>query len=458
MASGVAKARADHIVISGHDGGTGASPLSSIHGAGTPWELGLSETHQTLVQNGLRDRVYLSVDGKILNGRDVIIAALLGAGEFGFSSAALITQGCIMMRKCHLNTCSVGVATQDKVLRERFDGDPAYLVNYLTFVAEEVRDYMAALGYRTFNEMVGHVERLVPRLPRDHWKSRGLDLSRLLHRPQVAFPTAYHRLREQPHDLEDQPDRLFLDRAGAAFERGEPVEIESEVRNMDRSVGAMLSGEIARRFGPDGLPDGLLDIRLRGTSGQSFGAFLMRGVSLRLEGTANDYVGKGMCGGRIVLRAPANSPYDPAFNVIAGNTCLYGATSGEAFLNGQAGERFAVRNSGATAVVEGVGDHGCEYMTGGCVVVLGEIGRNFGAGMTGGEAFVRGLPHDSKLVNSGDAEISDATDDSERLKALIRRHMEFTGSKLAASILSDWENARFAKVAPAGTLKGKGGS
>lgn len=453
VAAGVAKAHADHILISGHDGGTGASPISSIHYAGTPWEIGLSETHQTLVAEGLRDRVHVAVDGKLMTGRDVVIGALLGAEEFGFATSAMVTQGCIMMRKCHLNTCPVGVATQDPVLRQKFFGKPEYLVNYMFFVAEEVRELMAQLGYRSINEMVGQQKSLTFRRPKDHWKARGIELSRLLQKPKPSFGTGLYKSREQDHGLERQLDQKLIEKAKPALENGSPVVIDIPVTNENRTVGAMLSGEIARRYGEEGLPHDTIRIRLNGYAGQSFGAFLIKGVSMELDGQANDYVGKGMCGGRLIIRTPKSAGYDPAKNILIGNTCLYGATSGELYVNGMAGERFAVRNSGVHAVVEGVGDHGCEYMTGGRVAILGDTGRNFAAGMSGGIAYVWDPDRSfASRVNTGMVDLEQLTDPDEidELLHLITRHREYTGSLRAEFILKTWDQQldNFVKVIP----------
>ena len=481
VAAGVSKARADHVTISGFEGGTGASPLTSLTHAGSPWEIGLAETQQTLVLNGLRGRIAVQVDGGLRTGRDVAIGALLGADEFGFATAPLIAAGCIMMRKCHLNTCPVGVATQDPVLRKRFTGQPEHVINYFFFVAEELRRIMARLGFRRLDEMIGRVDRLDTRRALDHWKARGIDLSRILHQPAARKGVAIRNSERQEHGLDRALDRDLIAAAGPALERGERVAIEREVRNVNRSVGAMLSGEVARRHGHAGLPPDTISIRMKGTAGQSFGAFLARGVSLELSGDGNDYVGKGLSGGRIVVRQPAGVRRDPTRNIIVGNTVLYGAIAGEAYFEGVAGERFAVRNSGAVCVVEGTGDHGCEYMTGGVVVVLGETGRNFAAGMSGGVAYV----HDPKgrfraLCNPAMVELepvgepsgegageagaplaaSPSVDDAgmgdmlrfdaERLRILVERHAAFTGSARAREILADWDAARaqFVKVMP----------
>src|SRR6202789_3317605 len=388
VAAGVAKAHADVILISGYDGGTGASPISSIRHAGVPWELGLSETQQVLVLNDLRSRVRLQVDGKLQNGRDVAIAALLGAEEFGFSTAPLISMGCIMMRKCHLNTCPVGIATQDPELRKKFQGQPEHVINFFFFVAEDLRKIMAELGFRTVNEMVGRVDCLVQREELKHWKAKSIDLSSVLYNPPVPSHVGHRCTEAQDHGLGDALDVKLIEMAHDALQNRAPVSLSMPIRNIHRTVGTMLSGEIARRYGSAGLPEDTISIQFTGCAGQSFGAFLARGVTLTLEGDANDYVGKGLSGGKLVVYPPRRSTFAPEKNILIGNVALYGATSGEAFFNGVAGERFAVRNSGATAVVEGVGDHGCEYMTNGLVVVLGRTGRNFAAGMTGGVAYV----------------------------------------------------------------------
>lgn len=453
VAAGVAKAHADHILISGHDGGTGASPVSSIHYAGTPWELGLSETHQTLVAEGLRDRVVVGTDGKMMNGRDVVVAALMGAEEYGFSTSALITQGCIMMRKCHLNTCPVGIATQDPELRKKFTGQSEHLVTYMEFIAEEVREYMAMLGFRTMNEMIGQVDRLREISPKDHWKARGLELTKLLTRPKPSFNTGLYCSKEQDHGLDKQIDHELIRLSEPALKRKEPVVIEMPVHNTDRTTGTMLSGRIAMEHGEEGLPDDTIDIRMKGYAGQSFGTFLNRGITLRLWGQANDYVGKGLCGGKLIVRLPEGSVMDATKNIIIGNTCLYGATAGEAYFNGLAGERFAVRNSGARAVVEGVGDHGCEYMTGGRVVVLGETGRNFAAGMSGGIAYIWDPDRTfQSRVNPAMVDLESLEDpaDIDEVLHMITRHHEYTGSLRAEHILQSWPDQiqDFVKVIP----------
>ncbi|MGH8552274.1 MAG: glutamate synthase-related protein, partial [Methylococcales bacterium] len=388
VAAGVSKAHADHVTIAGYDGGTGASPITSIKHAGLPWEVGLAETQQTLTLNNLRGRVAVQTDGGLRTGRDVVIAALIGADEFGFATAPLIVTGCLMMRKCHLNTCPVGVATQDPQLRKRFTGKPEHVVNYFFFVAEEVRELMAKLGFRTVREMVGQSQRLDLRKAISHWKAKGIDLSRILYKPRLAPDVAVYNCERQEHSLERALDKKIIEQARPALEHGRPVRIATEVLNTNRSFGAMLAGEVAKRYGHPGLPEDTISIVAKGTAGQSFGAFLSAGISIELQGEGNDYVGKGLSGGRLVIYPPLECPIVAEDNIIVGNTVLYGAISGECYFRGFAGERFAVRNSGAIAVVEGVGDHGCEYMTGGVVVVLGPSGRNFAAGMSGGIAYV----------------------------------------------------------------------
>ena len=452
VAAGVVKAGADEVLISGHDGGTGASPLSSIKHAGTPWELGLAETQQTLVLNGLRDRVHLQVDGQLRTGRDVVVAALLGAERFGFGTAALVSLGCVLLRKCHLGLCPAGIGTQDPRLRQRFQGRPEHVQRFLLFVAEEARRIMAGLGFRTFDEMVGRVERLRVRRGLEG-KAGRLDLSALLVCPDPSGEAPRRFRRPPPDALRGHLDRRLLAEAAPALERGEPVRFKGEIRNTHRTVGALLSHHVYRKAGVRGLPDGTLEITLRGSAGQSFGAFLAPGVTLRLVGEANDYVGKGLSGGRIVLQVPPGSRFPPHENVIAGNAVLYGATAGEAFLNGLAGERFAVRNSGALAVVEGVGDHGCEYMTGGVVVVLGPTGRNFAAGMSGGIAYVFDEQHlFDTLCNLDTVDLESVwqEEDRSRLRDLIERHVRWTGSTRGREILDDWHHriGRFIKVMP----------
>ncbi|PYP78590.1 MAG: glutamate synthase large subunit [Gemmatimonadetes bacterium] len=453
IAAGVAKARADIILISGDSGGTGASPLSSIKHAGVPWELGLAETQQALVQNDLRGRVRLQTDGQLKTGRDVVIAAALGAEEFGFATAPLIVEGCIMMRKCHLNTCPVGVATQDPVLRAKFTGQPEHVINYFFFVAEETRRIMAKLGVRTIDELVGRVDLLKQRDMSDHWKACTLDLKALLHRPKVAPTVATHQVTTQHHPIEHVLDRKLIEVSEPALERKRAVRAAFQIRNENRTVGAMLSGELVKRFGKDGLPDGTIRFNFTGSAGQSFGAWLAKGVSLTLEGEANDYMGKGLSGGRIVVYPPKVSRFDPAEAILVGNVALYGATSGDVYLNGVAGERFAVRNSGATAVVEGVGDHGCEYMTGGVVVVLGKTGRNFAAGMSGGVAFALNLDQKfERRCNTSMVALEAVEEESDiaLLKKLISRHARYTGSARARRVLANWDAMlpKFVRVMP----------
>jgi len=481
VAAGVAKARADHVTIAGFEGGTGASPLTSIKHAGSPWEIGLAETHQTLVRERLRSRIVVQVDGGFRTGRDVVIGALLGADEFGFATAPLIAAGCIMMRKCHLNTCPVGVATQDPVLRKRFTGQPEHVINYFFFVAEEVRGIMAALGYRTFNEMIGQTQMLDQSKLVAHWKAKGLDFSKLFVRQKELPGQKIYHSQGQNHHLEAVLDRRLIEQSQAALDRGAPVRIEMAINNTDRSAGAMLSGTVAKIYGHAGLPHDTIHVGFKGTAGQAFGAWLARGITFDLEGEGNDYVGKGLSGGRIIVKPPRNSGIVPEESIIVGNTVMYGAIEGECYFRGIAGERFAVRNSGAVAVVEGAGDHCCEYMTGGIVVVLGKTGRNFAAGMSGGVAYVLDEAGDfEKLCNmamvqlepvlseeminanayhqSGDLEAHGRVDvfkdllesDVERLHILITRHAKLTGSRRAADILADWKSwlPKFRKVMP----------
>jgi glutamate synthase domain-containing protein 2/glutamate synthase domain-containing protein 3 len=454
VAAGVAKAHADVILISGYDGGTGASPISSIRHAGVPWELGLSETQQVLVMNDLRSRVRLQVDGKLQTGRDVAVAALLGAEEFGFATTPLIAMGCIMMRKCHLNTCPVGVATQDPELRKKFQGQPEHVINFLFYVAEDLRRVMAELGFRKLDEMIGRVDCLAQRQDVEHWKAKGIDLSSVLYNPPMPSHVGRRCTQAQDHGLDDALDGKLIEQASEAIENLTPVSLSLPIRNVHRTIGAMLSGEIARRHGSAGLPDDTIRIQFHGCAGQSFGAFLAKGVTLTLEGEANDYVGKGLSGGTLIIYPPRNSRFVPEENILVGNVCLYGATSGEVYFNGMAGERFAVRNSGATAVVEGVGDHGCEYMTRGMVVVLGKTGRNFAAGMTGGIAYVMDQTGEFAAVccNRTDVDLEPATEpkDVETLHRMITRHAEVTGSPQAKWILKHWEATlpKFIKVFP----------
>jgi len=454
IAAGVTKAKTDHLVISGHDGGTGASPLTSIKHAGLPWELGVAETHQTLVMNNLRSRVVLQTDGQLKTGRDISVAALLGAEEYGFATAPLITLGCIMMRKCHLNTCPVGIATQDPELRKKFKGKPEHVVNYLFMVAEEMREIMASLGMRTVNEMIGRVDLLDADQALDHWKAKGLDLSAMLEPAKVVFEgTEFYKTMEQDHGLDKALDNALIRMAEPALERGEKVQIEHEIINTNRVVGTMLSNEVAKRYQEAMLPDDTINIKLHGSAGQSLGAWLAKGITLTVEGDANDFVGKGLSGGKIIVYPPKESTFNAEDNVIAGNVILYGATTGEAYIRGIVAERFAVRNSGASAVVEGIGDHGCEYMTGGRVVVLGKTGRNFGAGMSGGIAYVLDRDGDfRKQCNTETFELEavSAAEDLLELKTLISNHYEYTESPVAKAVLDDWENmlSQFVKVMP----------
>jgi glutamate synthase (NADPH/NADH) large chain len=453
VAAGVAKAKSDVVLISGHDGGTGAAPLTSLKHAGAPWELGLAETQQTLVKNGLRDRIVVQCDGQLKTGRDVVIAALLGAEEFGFASAPLVVSGCIMMRVCHLDTCPVGIATQNPVLRQRFAGKPEFVVNFFEFLAEEVREQLAALGFRSIAEAVGHAEMLDMQAAVDHWKAAGLDLSPILAVAENPFSDQdLYCTKTQDHGLEFALDQKLIRKAEPALERKEKVCITLPIRNTNRTVGTMLGYEVTRRYGGKGLPDGTIDIHLKGSAGQSFGAFVPAGITLRLEGDANDYFGKGLSGGRLVVHPDRKANFDASKSIVAGNVALYGATSGEAFIRGVVGERFCVRNSGATAVVEGVGDHGCEYMTGGRVIVLGPTGRNFAAGMSGGIAYVFDAEEKfASLVNYEMVDL-DAIDADELtwLCQTIERHAELTGSLIAKALLADWDvSARhFVKIMP----------
>ncbi len=482
VAAGVAKARADHVTISGMEGGTGASPLTSIKHCGSPWEMGLAETHQTLLRNKLRSRIAVQVDGGLRTGRDVIVGALLGADEFGFATAPLVAAGCIMMRKCHLNTCPVGVATQDPVLRKRFVGQPEHVINYFFFVAEEVREIMAELGFRTFEEMVGKIDVLDRKQAVEHWKAKGLDFSKLFHDPDMGPDVGIRHTETQEHHLESILDRTLIEKAQLALENREPVRIEMPIHNYNRSTGAMLSGEVAKRYGHAGLDEDTIHIKFTGITGQAFGAWVARGVTLEVEGEANDYVGKGLSGGKLIVYPPAAADQIvPENSIIVGNTVLYGAIEGECYFRGVAGERFGVRNSGALAVVEGCGDHGCEYMTGGVIAVLGQTGRNFAAGMSGGIAYVldeegnfakrcnlamvelEPVPEEDDLMESehhhgGDIEHHGRVDvssdmtrfDDERLHQMITNHKNYTGSTRAAQILDNWDDYRpkFVKVMP----------
>jgi len=452
VAAGVAKAKSDVVLISGHDGGTGASPLTSIKHAGIPWELGLAETQQTLVLNNLRDRIIVQTDGQMKTGRDVVIAALLGAEEMGFATAPLVVMGCIMMRVCHLDTCPVGIATQNPKLREKFTGRAEHVVNFFRFIAEEVREYMAQMGFRKFEEMIGRSDLLDMKRAIDHWKAQGLDLSAIFYKPEVPADWATRCVTTQDHGLDKALDNQIIELARPALERGEKVELELPIKNVNRTVGTMLGSEISRRYGLDGLPDDTITIRFKGSAGQSFGAFVPRGVTMWLEGDANDYFGKGLSGGKIIVYPPRESTFVPEENILIGNVALYGATSGSMFVRGVAGERFCVRNSGALAVVEGTGDHGCEYMTGGRVVVIGRTGRNFAAGMSGGIAYV--LDEDGDFPIRCNKEMVDLEamdeEDAELVRGLLERHREYTGSTVAERLLSQWPGItdKFVKVFP----------
>jgi glutamate synthase domain-containing protein 2/glutamate synthase domain-containing protein 3 len=453
VAAGVAKAKAGMVLISGHDGGTGASPLTSIKHAGLPWELGLAETQQTLLTNRLRDRIRVQVDGQLKTGRDLAIAALMGAEEFGFGTTVLVCLGCVMMRKCHLNTCPVGVATQDPELRAKFMGRADYVERFLRFIATEMREYMAEMGFRTVDEMVGRVDRLEVQPALEHFKAKGLDFSSLLTPPDVAEGTPLRCVNPQAHDLSQTIDNELIEKAEPALADKKPVTIAMPIKNVNRTVGARLSGELTKRHGAEGLPPDTITLNFTGSAGQSLGAFLAPGIAMRIEGDANDYLGKAMSGGTIVVVPPADAGFAPHEQIIVGNTLLYGATGGEVFLRGVAGERFAVRNSGACAVVEGVGDHGCEYMTGGTVVVLGETGTNFAAGMSGGVAFVYDETQlfDTRCnLDMVDLELVSTDEDEKTLRTTIERHAELTGSDRARGILDDWETnlPMFVKVMP----------
>ncbi|MBV9848716.1 MAG: glutamate synthase subunit alpha, partial [Armatimonadetes bacterium] len=454
IAAGVAKAKADVVLISGHDGGTGASPQTSIKHAGIPWELGLAETHQTLLLNDLRSRIVVETDGQLKTGRDVVIAALLGAEEFGFATAPLVSLGCIMMRVCHLNTCPVGVATQNPELRKNFTGDPAHAVNFMRFIAEEAREIMASLGFRSIEEMVGRTDVLESTRAVDHWKTKGLDLSAILYQPDVPETVGRHQQIPQDHGLAQALDiTTLLPLCAPALERGEPVRETLPIRNINRVTGTILGSEVTRRYGAAGLPEDTIRLTFRGSAGQSFGAFLPPGITLALEGDANDYVGKGLSGGKLIVSPPAGSTFVPSENIIIGNVALYGATGGEAYFGGVAGERFCVRNSGAIAVAEGVGDHGCEYMTGGRAVILGQTGRNFAAGMSGGIAYVLDVDGDfPRRCNTqmADLEALDDLSEREEVRQMIRRHAEYTGSRRALDVLERWDEvaAKFVKVLP----------
>lgn len=454
VAAGVSKAKADVVLISGHDGGTGASPLTSLKHAGGPWELGLAETQQTLLLNGLRDRIVVQTDGQLKTGRDVVIAALLGADEYGFATAPLVVSGCIMMRVCHLDTCPVGVATQNKALREKYSGKAEYVVNFFQFIAEEVREHLAALGFRSLDEAIGHAEMLDTRKAVDHWKADGLDLSPIFYVPEIVGDAPRHCTTTQDHALDKALDVELIALSEDALERGEPVRAQLEIRNVNRTVGTMLGHEVTKRYRGEGLPENTIDLTFLGSAGQSFGAFVPRGITLRLEGDGNDYVGKGLSGGRVIVRPPREAQFTPEAQIVAGNVIGFGATSGEIFLRGRVGERFCVRNSGVHAVAEGVGDHACEYMTGGRVVILGPTGRNVAAGMSGGTAYVLDL--DASLVNPEMVELRpvdgpDVTDEARAaLHDLVRKHHQETGSTVAEQLLGDWERAlgRFTEIMP----------
>ena len=452
VAAGVSKAHADVVLISGHDGGTGASPQTSIKHAGAPWELGLAETQQTLLLNDLRDRIVVQTDGQLKTGRDVMIAALLGAEEFGFATAPLVVMGCVMMRVCHLDTCPVGVATQNPELRAKFSGEPEFVENFFEYIAEEVRELLAELGFQTLDEAIGQVEMLDTTEAVDHWKAEGLDLSPILHLPEIAREARRHQWKEQDHGLELALDQTLIQLAEGALQDGRPVTIDTPIRNVNRTVGTLLGHEVTKAYGGEGLPDDTIVVNLTGSAGNSLGAFVPAGITLRLEGDANDYVGKGLSGGRIIVRPPREAPFVAEENVIAGNVIGYGATGGEMFLRGVVGERFCVRNSGATVVAEGVGDHACEYMTGGRAVVLGPTGRNFAAGMSGGIAFV--YDPDGMLPQRTNHEMValEALDDDDLtwLHERVQLHGRETDSAVAGRLLADWDAAAasFVKVMP----------
>ena len=453
IAAGVAKGHADVVLISGHDGGTGASPQTSIKHAGLPWELGLAETHQTLVLNNLRSRIAVETDGQLKTGRDVVVAALLGAEEFGFATAALVSLGCIMMRVCHLDTCPVGVATQNPALRKKFMGDPTHAVNFMQFVAQEIREYMAQLGFRTMNDMIGRTDKIEARKAIDHWKAKGLDYTDILHQPQVGPEIGRYCQIGQNHGLERSLDKqTLIDLARPALERQEKVSATLPIQNVNRVAGTILGSEVTRRYGREGLPEDTIHFHFQGSAGQSFGAFVPPGMTLELEGDANDYFAKGLSGGKVILYPPTGSTFTAEENIIVGNVAFYGATNGEAYIRGMAGERFCVRNSGVRAVIEGVGDHGCEYMTGGRVVVLGETGRNFAAGMSGGIAYV--LDAHANFRNQCNLETVSlerlSEGDLRDVRALLQKHVRYTRSTQAQQILDGWETRalEFIKVMP----------
>jgi glutamate synthase (NADPH) large chain len=453
VAAGVAKGKADMVLISGYDGGTGASPISSIKHAGMPWEIGLAETQQTLVLNKLRDKIRVQTDGKLLTGRDIVIAALLGAEEYGFGSTALISIGCIMMRKCHLNTCPVGVATQDPKLRSRFTGKPEHMINFMMFVAREAREIMAELGFKSIDEMVGHVEFIETDKAIKHWKTKGLDFTKMLTKPEVPEGCSLHCTKTQDHNLKANLDNELIEKAKPALEKKQVVIIDSPIRNRNRTVGTTLSSRVSKLHGSQGLAEDAIQVTFKGSAGQSFAAFLANGITFRLEGDANDYFCKGLSGGKVIIYPPKEATFRPENNIITGNVNLFGATSGEVYINGMAGERFGVRNSGAKAVVEGVGDHGCEYMTGGIVVILGKTGINFAAGMSGGIAYV--LDQDQLFDTRCNLDMVDIEPlankrDVDELRQLIENHVKYTGSKYAERILEDWTEmvTQFVKVMP----------
>jgi glutamate synthase domain-containing protein 3 len=453
IAAGVAKAKADLVLISGHDGGTGASPMSSIKHAGIPWELGLAETQQVLVENDLRSRIRVETDGQLKTGRDVAIAALLGADEFGFATAALVAEGCILMRKCHLNTCPVGIATQDEALRKKFAGEPEHVINLMFFIAEELREIMAYMGFRTVQEMTGRADRLEANIPQDHWKARSLDFSAILHRPSVGPDVGISGTDTQDHGLEEALDHELVRLAQPAINDKKAVQIDLPIKNVNRTTCTILSHEITKVHGAEGLPPYTIGINFTGSAGQSFGAFMAKGISVKIEGDANDYFCKGMSGGQVVIVPPADAGFIAEDNIIIGNVALYGATDGEVFIRGRAGERFCVRNSGAATVVEAVGDHGCEYMTGGRVVVLGPAGRNFAAGMSGGIAYVYDQDGTFRTrCNMGMVELFPLAGDSDEamVRQLISRHEQYTGSAVARRMLADWDKTKqaFIKVLP----------
>ncbi|MCU1557073.1 MAG: glutamate synthase large subunit, partial [Microbacteriaceae bacterium] len=454
VAAGVTKALADVVLVSGHDGGTGSSPLSSLKHAGTPWELGLAETQQTLMLNGMRGRVVVQVDGQMKTGRDVIVAALLGAEEFGFATAPLVVSGCILMRVCHLDTCPVGVATQNPELRKRFSGKPEFVVNFFEFLAQEVREYLAELGFRSIEEAIGHAELLDVNRAIEHWKADGLDLSPILHGPEFGPDEPRSNVTTQKHELDKHFDVELIRQSSAALQDREHVSISLPIRNTERAVGTMLGHEVTVRHGENGLPSGTIEVRLSGTAGQSFGAFLPSGITLRLDGDSNDYVGKGLCGGQIIIRPDRRSTFAAEHNVIAGNVIGYGATQGSMFLRGIVGERFLVRNSGATAVVEGVGDHALEYMTGGLALILGGTGRNLGAGMSGGTAYIYDLKEERvnrDSLASGELELLPlGAGDIEIVKDLLEQHLAETDSEVAKRMLASLDEtmSRFVKVLP----------